>query len=321
MTSRPSPRLLLCALLAALASAFMVPAPAPAAEPMPLEMRNDLERVYGAWRRAVLAKDLRGWVQATSRYRQFDMRNQIVSRRDSYPSGLFSFQNAEAANLPEILALKAVRALKTETTAQIIYFGRVNVGAAPGGQIPENLLALRFFKEATGWKFDRLLTIGIGDEAREEIRGGNLQFLDEPEFDLIEQVPPVPKLVAAPEYVAQVIVVAPGYAVRVRINGAVHETVALGHPGSGPTQEIVQGGLRLGKNDIEIKTRKLDSAAGRSSGVRVLVLADRAPNSERIEMVKVFDFNPGEEVPAEHEGTIMANTRMLGKAELFRPGE
>src|SRR6476659_5601360 len=121
------------------------------------EVRQELEHTYSAWRSALAARDLQGWARVTASYRQMATRNLIVSQKQLFPDALFNLPMRP----PETATLRYLGTKVVGNTAHVAYFGKVDLGLVDPAEIPDNVLILKFIKEATGWKFDtsRLLNL------------------------------------------------------------------------------------------------------------------------------------------------------------------
>ena len=230
-------------------------------------LRRALERNYGDWQRAILHHDLDGWSRAIAPSRRVMTRNLIISQRQPWPAALFSLP-FRPPSLSSLRFLKA-EANPADTAAVAVYFGPVDLGLAspPDGIIPENLFLLHYIKETkTGpWRFDRTQLLHLGPDITPDgqpglrsriARGDEREFLKGPAFRPYQDPPPTPPTVEQiPAYVAHLDVSSPGYRTRIRINGGLHDSETIDEN----TRDIIIGGLKEGKNEIEITMQPLET--------------------------------------------------------------
>ncbi len=246
--------------------AALLPVPAPAAEDPAL--RAELERVYHTWRGAMINRDAIAWKQSTSRYRQVHTHNMIVSQRQPYPDAVF----AVPMQPPDISRLRLLDARAVGDTAQLVFFGRIDLGLEVDGEIPDNIFVLRYIKDPEGWRFDtsRLVNLaGVPDLRAKLQQGGQPDFLDEPEFTPPGKAPPVPPICKSPQYMAAFQIESVGYETQVRINGFDYPPVRdVG------INQLVIGGLNRDENALEmtIKPTELPPGEERSLEISVMIM-------------------------------------------------
>lgn len=248
------------------------------------EVRPELERTYSAWRAALAARDMRGWQQATASHRQLATRNLIVSQKQPFPEALFNLpmRPAEIATL-RFLGLKVVG-----NTAHTAYFGKVDLGLVDPSEVPENILILKFTREASGWKFDtsRLLNLAGSPEVRATLQnGGTHAVLDEPGLAPDGVVPPTPKPCPVPDRIGVLQVASFGYTTRATVNGFDAATVR-----DNAEEHIIIGGLRDGENPLvlEVKEEEVPEGEERYLEVNALVLT----GEEKRPTIQVFGWKP-----------------------------
>ncbi|MDB6139502.1 MAG: hypothetical protein JWO94_2574 [Verrucomicrobiaceae bacterium] len=258
--------------------------PHPVAQADEDALRVTLDKVYKEWRTALLAKSLDAWKRSTSTYRQVVSRNLIISQGQAYPDALFDLPVAP----PDVFKLKLLEAEAVGPTAHLIYFGKVDLGLGVGpDQIPNNLLALKFFNENGAWKFDSSKFINLNDspDIREACENGRPEFLKHAPFNPPGVLPAIPKPCGKPDKVAALRIEAMGYEVTAHINGFDYPTVI-----DNATQEVIIGGLAHGDNDLTLNLKALPVPDGEERVLNVQALmVTRDPKHP---MIKVFDWKP-----------------------------
>jgi hypothetical protein len=263
-------------------------------------LRHELERAFAGWRSAIATRNLAAWKDNTATFRQAETRNMIVSQKQPFPQALFDFP----LRAPETGTLRFMKAEARGPTAHAFYFGKVDVGIPEAGEIPDNLLLLKFVNESGRWKFDnlRLVNLATAPDVRASLKnGGSAELLNSPEFEPAGLVPPTPKLCGAPDYVAALQVASLGYATVPRVNG-----FALPRVADAAEQHIIIGGLRNGENTLtlEIKPTPVAEGSARHLEVSAVVLT----GNEAKPVIRVFNWRPpGETAPEFSEQKIIVN--------------
>jgi hypothetical protein len=262
------------------------------------ELRHELEHNFSQWRAAIAAHNLADWQRTTATFRQVMTRNIIVSQKHPYPQALFDFP----LRAPEVATLQYLKAVAKGPTANLIYFGKVDLGI-PDAEVPENLLVLQFINESGQWKFDTLRLVNLADapEVRTALKNGVTGgILDEPDFQPDGVAPEIPKLCHAPDYIAALQVTALGYAVTSRVNGFALPTVA-----DRAEQHLIVGGLRDGENSLsmDIKPTPVAEGSARHLDVNAVILT----NDPAKPAIRVFNWHPESNIPAVSDQTIFVN--------------
>jgi hypothetical protein len=256
-------------------------------------LAQSLEATYNTWAKAVREKNAEIWQSVTASYTKMIIRNTVVSQKLKFPDAFF----ATPMKPPAIDNLIFLGAQAAGMTAQAVYFGRVDFQIEEqAAEIPENILVLRFIKEAEQWKFDttRVMSLaGMGD-LEKDIRAGNYEFLKDEAFTPPGIVPKTPKACAKPERIAHLQLMSIGYETEVIINGNSRHFVA-----NNTTSELILGGLKNGSNAITFRTRAAPRAAGEEApkkefGIRIVTVDDHAMKDP----VEVFQYQPEEGKPA-----------------------
>lgn len=263
-------------------------------------LRRELERSFSGWRTAIATRNLAAWKEHTASFRQVETRNMIVSQRQPFPQALFDFP----LRAPEPGMLRHMKSEARGLTASSVYFGKVDVGIPDAGEIPENLLLLKFINESGRWKFDtlRLINLASAPDVRAALKnGGSPGILGSPEFAPTGMVPPTPKPCQAPDHVAALQVASLGYATLPRVNGFALPVVA-----DAAEQHIIIGGLNTGENtlSLEVKPTPVAEGSARHLTVDAVVLT----GNEAKPMTRVFRWKPpGETAPEFTEQKIIVN--------------
>lgn len=267
-------------------------------------LRAELERVYHTWRGAMLNRDARAWRESTSRYRQVHTHNMIVSQRQPYPEAVF----AVPMKPPDITRLRLLDARAVGETAQLVYFGRIDLGLE-AEDVPDNILVLRYLKDPEGWRFDtsRLVNLaGVPDLRSKLQQGGEPDFLNEPEFTPPGKAPPVPPACKPPQYMAAFQIESIGYETKVRINGFDYPPVSdVG------INQLVIGGLNRDENALEmaIKPTELPPGEERSLEISVMVVRDPAQPPIPVYRWRTNEASP----PAFRKDSIWVNSSTLNR--------
>lgn len=263
-------------------------------------LRQELERAFSGWRTSFATRNLAAWKDHTATFRQVETRNLIVSHKQAFPQALFDFP----LRAPETGTLRFLKAEAKGPTANVIYFGKVDLGIPDAGEIPENLLMLKFINEAGRWKFDtlRLINLASAPEVRAGLKnGGPASVLNSPELEPSGVVPPTAKLCPPPEYVAALQIASLGYTTTARVNGFELPSVT-----NAVEQHVIIGGLKSGENTLSLEIKKEPVAEGSARHLQVNAVIK--PETEGKKPIRVFSWNaPDENVPATSEQKIIVN--------------
>jgi hypothetical protein len=249
------------------------------------ELRRTLERAYGGWKQALIAQDLTRWQQHTAAHRQMATRNLIVSQKQEFPHALFAIP----VRPPEIATLRFLGLAEKGNTANLAYFGKVDLGLVDPAEVPESLLVLKFVRESTGWKFDTTMVFNLAG-APPSIQatlknGGQANFLSEPAFAPTGDVPPVPKACPAPDRIGVLQIASFGYATRATVNGFEVAVVQ-----DNAEEHLVIGGLKNGDNPMVVETRQvpIPEGAERSLEINAMILT----GDQKRPTIEVFSWKP-----------------------------
>lgn len=277
-----------------------------AAQEIDTEIRLALQRNYSNWKRAMIAKDLRGWNAHTSRYRQIMTRNLIVSQKRDWPRSLF----AVPIQPPDVDLLRLIEAKAVGNVGRLVYFGPVDFRVSEE-QPPNSIFMLYFLREGGEWKFDRTRYFNLtGNERVAKMSSnGNFEFLSEVDFAMPAEAPAMPALCPAPFYVGHLRIVSVGYRTNARFN-AFHDTII----DDTVSTEVIIGGIRRGPNTLKLKVDGATGALKGSPGERRFEVAVYVNSSERDRpRIRVFHLDPGDKVQGEYEFTVWANAVTMQK--------
>lgn len=260
------------------------------------ELRFELERTYRGWAGAMNQRSLALWQQHTAASRQVLTRNFVVSRKAPWPDAIFDLP----FRLPEIATLRHIATLARGDTANLIYYGKVDFGLLEGN-VPENILLLRFLREAGHWKFDNTKFINLESDpgVRQLILNDELEFLQDPEFQPTGVVPEVPRAIQGFDHPGEIWVASVGYETKVRI-GDLHSTEV----GNNVVTDVVIGGLSRSGLPVTVEVKELPLPPGAERMLAVEVYALRAGKPA----VRVWEYRPSpEEALQAHSAKVYAN--------------
>lgn len=260
------------------------------------ELRFELERTYRGWSGAMSQRSLSLWQQHTAASRQVLTRNYVISRKADWPAAIFDLP----FRLPEIATLRHIATFERGDTANLIYFGRVDFGLLEGN-VPENILLLKFLREKGRWKFDNTKFINLESDpgVRQLILNDELEFLQDPEFQPSGELPPVPRSIEGFDHPGEIWVASVGYETTVKI-GDLHVTQV----GNNIVTDVVIGGLSRSGLPISVGVRDLPLPPGaeRTLAVEIYALRPGKP------AVRVWEHRPPEEKALEPLATrVFAN--------------
>lgn len=250
-----------------------------------LDLRLSLESVYQEWRSALLARNLTAWRTCTTTYRQVLTRNLIVSQKQRYPDAVFALP----VTPPDVRKLALMEAEAVGETAHLIYFGKIDLGLSEGdvGEVPDNLIVLKFFSEQGQWKFDssKFLNLADNPELRAACERGHKEWAKHPPFNPPGKAPAVPKLCKEPEKISALRVQAYGYEVVASVNGYDNTPVI-----DNAEQQLIIGGLQRGENALQLQVKELPIAKDEERFLQVEAVL--LTNEEARPTVRVFEWTP-----------------------------
>lgn len=242
-------------------------------------LKANLEKTYGTWRRALINKDAATWQRVTAEHRRVEVWNRIVSEKRPFPAALFDLP----AMLPLLGNLKFLEAKQNGSTAKSAYFGKVDFGV--GSEPTDNLLVLSFIRGAGEWLYDKADFVNLTalPEVRTELAAGDLAYLrGVPEAQPSGVVPLTPIKTNPATTIAKVYVFSPGREVKVQVNKISRHRFA-----NTMEAEIIIGGALAGANEVQYSIQKLEEGTGEEAlTIRVYLMSE----VEGIKPIKVFEY-------------------------------
>ncbi len=267
-------------------------------------LRPALETTYGAWREAIVGRDVNVWQRVTAEHRKMEVRNRVVSEKLPFPAAIFDLP----APPPTIAGLRFLSAKQNGATAKASYFGKIDFGV--GGAPTDNLLVLSFIKGSGGWLYDRADFINLAalPVVRKELAAGDLKYLEEtPEAQPSGVVPPTPITAPMAKYIAKVYVFCPGREVNVQINKISRHRFA-----NAKEAEIVIGGALAGQNEVQYSVKPLEGGTGKEvMTIRVYLM----PEVAGAQPIKAFQYQlaEGEQPKAYGTGNFVVDAATAAK--------
>lgn len=267
-------------------------------------LRSELEKSYKAYRQATITKDFNAWRASTSAYRAAVTRNLVVSQKLVWPHALFDIPVVP----PQLAQLTFLKVEEKADTAQLAYIGPVDFGVAQG-DIPENVLIIKFQRSQSSWRYDRTQFINLvaNPEIAALARKKDASFLAGPRYAITGAVPPTPKPCPKPDYIGHLSIISYGYKTTVFINGERHRTIAY----DTSSTDVVIGGLNPGENPISIITEPVGDTPLEEREFAISVFAthnlnERAP-------VRIFNYVPPQAPPSIRSSVWVTATTLQGR--------
>ena len=268
----------------------------------PAGLQQDLLRVYQNWRQTMIRKDYKGWKQVTAYARQIETRNLVVSQKKRFPSAMFALPMKP----PAIERLRLLQVKAKGPTAVAVFYGKADLDVEAAA--PNSLLVLRYLKEGTQWKFYRLALMGqLPPEVIADIGANKLGFLKDAAFQPSGRSPNVQKPCAKPDYIADIHLITYGFDTSVTVNGISTHEVSDTHG-----TQLVIGGLKNGKNTIQVKGKRLRGSASGKKNLKVSV--HLKTGNRKTPAVKVFEFKPDPaKGPFTYTGEFVVDKTTIGR--------
>lgn len=281
-----------------------------AAAAAPVAAQDDLaaklERVYGQWRQAMVARDAAAWQSLTAEYRRMEVRNRLASEKRPFPAAVFEVPAAP----PTLKGLRLVQAKQVGRTARAVWFGKVDFGV--GGEPTDNLLLLSFVAEGNAWKYDSADFISLAGlpEVRKELAAGDDKYVRETkDFQPGGVVPATAAPLPPAKWIAKVYVFCPGRDVQVQVNKISRHRFT-----NAKAAEVVLGGARDGLNEVQYAVKRLEGGTGTEAmTVRVYVLSE----NPGVKPVKAFEYqvNEGQKPKDFGSGNFMLDAAMIARLQ------
>lgn len=265
-----------------------------------------LEKVYGQWRQAMVARDAATWQAVTAEARRMEVRNRLVSEKRPFPGGVFEVPAAP----PALKGLRLVQAKQAGRTAKAVWFGKVDFGV--GGEPTDNLLVLSFVAEGNAWKYDTadFVSLAALPEVRKELAAGDDKYVRETKDFAPDGVVPAAAAPLAPaKYIAKVYVFCPGRDVQVQVNKISRHRFA-----DTKSAEVVLGGAKDGINEVQYAIKRLEGGTGEEAmTVRVYLMSE----TQGVKPVKAFEYqvNEGQKAKDFGTGTFVVDAAMVARLQ------
>jgi hypothetical protein len=248
------------------------------------DLRRELERTYSSWKKALATHDLAEWKRVTATSRQALTRNLIVSQKQPFPDSLFTLP----LRPPETNTLRLVKTETKGPTANLVFFGKVDLGISEASEVTENLLVLKFIKEGDRWKFDttRVINLSGAPDIRAELKNnGTSAFLNESELTPTGIVPSTPPPCSMRDHIGVLEITSIGYATEAKVNGFEAATVT-----DNIEQHLIIGGLKTGDNALVLKIKPTPIPEGEKREIQVEAVV--LTGEESRPSVHVFTWKP-----------------------------
>ena len=266
------------------------------------DLRKALQDVYAQFLEAIESED-EYIIQRT-------MSSNAYGKNKNYFADLrapFSSEMKKSAKfMPELSKLRFVKTVQKGPTAALIYSKDIKDQYQPGPGI--QFIFIKFVNEGIGWKYD-----GMYSETTSKYNpdGSKKQFSLSslaPEYAIDGQIHPAPQLLPDAEVVGVLNIISIGYTVEVIINNRNQPVV-----NNTTLNTFVKGGLKYGKNSIEITCKKnagnfRDSnrivQPGAEAAARLRETTDRLELTIRAKRYgkdeEVFKYKPGVKTKGTH---------------------
>lgn len=265
-------------------------------------LQQDLLKVYQTWRQTMIRKDYKSWKQVTAYARQIETRNLVVSQKKRFPSAMFALPMKP----PAIERLRLLQVNEKGPTAVAIFYGKADLDVKAAA--PNSLLVLRYLKEGNQWKFYRLALMSqLPPEVIADVSANTLGFLKDAVFQPSGRSPNVQKPCEIPDYIADIHLITYGFDTSVTVNGISTHEASDTHG-----TQLVIGGLRNGKNTIEVEGKRLRGSAKGKKSLKVSV--HLKTGNRKSPAVQVFEFKPDPaKGPYTYTGEFVVDKTTIGR--------
>ena len=260
-------------------------------------LRPELEKTFEAYKSALATKDAEKLKRSLASFRYVRMRNQAVSRRETFPDSLFAEIERHGGFPIDLKGLTYIRTVEKGDAAYMIYVGK----ESPDKDRPvvPTITNVLFVREAGQWKFAEAERSYLGEEDLKtppaELAKDVVPTFHESAAVLDGKIPPVPPEYPVPDYIGSILIEAENCKVTVKFNA---ESDSLEQE---QAAWPILGGLKRGKNPINIivaapsrNTTIIDGPV--HARVDVWVYLDKdMPRAKTFpnDRVKVFSFETG----------------------------
>jgi len=248
-------------------------------------------------------KDLAEWKKATATSRQIRLQNRINAAKGKFPRDFF----ATPVHAPMLSQLSLLDIFEKGDTATVVHFGKADFGVSSASEVKDNFIVVSFIREAKVWKFDSLRVVKFGDdpEITSSVRNGDLEFLQNKEFQPSGISPSIPTILPLPERIGEIWITAVGFEVSVDVNQGNHATQIANDFG----KDIIIGGLKKGpSNLVSLKIKPIPVAEGTKKHLEVAIYA---AFDGRSAAVRAFHYRPDvtdiSRIPADYTSAFSVN--------------
>ncbi|MEP4079313.1 hypothetical protein [Haloferula sp.] len=232
-------------------------------------LSGNLIKTYQAWRQAMVTSNARQWQALTSKHRQVEVRNRILSEKRSFPASVFQVPSPP----PALNGLRTIHVSQRGATAKAAFYGKVDFGI--GGTPTENIMVVSYTNEGGRWKYDRAEFVNLTalPEVRKELATGELKYVREtPEFQATGVIPRTPIAVNRAQYIAKAYVYCPNREVEMQIN-----QVSSHKFKNTKEAQIIAGGAKDGPNNVVYRIKPLKGCTGTEAlAIRVYLMSEIA---------------------------------------------
>jgi hypothetical protein len=221
-------------------------------------LRVDLESSFNAFYSALVAKDPALFRNSLSQSTYMKWKNMMISSKSEFPQTFY--QSASHYNF-DFKQLQFLKAVESGPTGNAIYYDTKG----------KNTIILRFVKEDSAWKFGDAEVYGT-EEIINQLKAKDMSFLEDKRYKPNGLEPLIQKEIKDVDYVAMLDRSGP-YKISIWVNGVEQQATS-----GGSSSGLLLGGVKKGKNTIEIKFAPLEGSNGGSISVSIRAFMDEEPN-------------------------------------------
>jgi hypothetical protein len=221
------------------------------------DLRKIMEASFNAFTNALNTKDAIKFKNSLSASSYMNMKNMMLSAKQEFPQTIFESANDYKLDFTK---LQFIKTIENGPTGNLIYYDTEG----------ENVILLKFVKEETAWKFSEMESYGTAEIAK-KMKAKDMSFLEDKKFKPQGVAPVVQKEVKSVDYMAMLDRTG-DYKISIWINGIEQEST-----NGGSKSGLLMGGVKKGKNTIEIKLSSLEGGKGGSLSVSIRAVLGNAP--------------------------------------------
>jgi len=221
------------------------------------DLRKIMEAGFNAFTGALNTKDAVKFKNSLSASSYMKMKNMMLSAKQEFPQTIF--ESADDYKL-DFTKLQFIKTIENGPTGNLIYYDTEG----------ENIILLKFIKEGTAWKFSELESYGTAEIAK-KMKAKDMSFLESEKFKPNGVAPAVQKELKSVDYMAMLDRTG-DYKISIWVNGIEQEST-----NGGSKSGLLMGGVKKGKNTIEIKLSALEGGKGGSLSVSIRAILGDVP--------------------------------------------